>query len=89
MIQPGIDMIAVEWFDATYLESLSRHKASAVDTRLVNMITIGFLAAATEDAISIGHEWAAEQETFRGLTIIPKVNIIRQHRWKLRWPKMP
>lgn len=86
-IKHGVDMIAVEWLDSTYCDMTHyvNTEKPFID-KLALMYTVGFLVYEDEEKVALSVEWIAEDKQFRSSALIPKVNIIRQHRWKLRWP---
>ena len=89
-IAHGVDMIAVEWQDSyisdNYFdldEGLQNHHA------LVVMQNVGYLVYEDDEKIILSLEWQVKWRRFKHLFGVPKVNIIRQKRWKLRMAAPP
>ena len=82
-IAHGIDMIAVEWRDAMYDSGWWD-----LDQPTPNMVyivtTAGYLTHENDEVIVVSLDWEQKMNRHRHWTVIPKVNIIRQKRWKLR-----
>lgn len=49
----------------------------AVAEPLIEMQTVGFLVAQRKDCVILGMDYIPEQNRYRHVTWIPKVNIIR------------
>lgn len=90
MIRYGVDMIAVEWLDST------NHGRDYFDTedpsaperfKPITLIDTGFLVYENENQITFASEWQPKYKRFQDCSTIPKINIIRQTRWKLRMAK--
>lgn len=84
-IQHGVDMIAVEWRDAMYDPGWWDLDQPIPNTKYV-VTTSGYFTHETDEVIVVSLDWEERMNRHRHWTVIPKVNIIRQKRWKLRMP---
>jgi hypothetical protein len=66
------------WRDCTHTDEGSMLAEEILSEPLIEMHTIGFEIGSTEDYIALGMEYIPEQERFRHVTWVPRVNIVKQ-----------
>jgi hypothetical protein len=81
MPETRIRAVTVEWFDCTSAD-LVMTPEEASEFELIVMHSTGNFVCENKKFICIGRDWIPEQESFRDLQWIPKVNVIKVIRHK-------
>ena len=71
-------IVLVEWRDCTHYDDSHMTKLEASSESLIIMHTVGHLIAEDAERITLGMEYIPEQERWRHISWIPKVNVIRK-----------
>lgn len=71
-------VVLIEWFDCTYAD-ITSNPDDILASELIEMQTVGWLVGETKRFYALASEYTpnGDETTFRHVTWIPKVNVIR------------
>lgn len=75
------ELWVVKWFDANHGDYTTRGRA---EPDSIELVTCGFFVSQDDQYVSLSREEKADEESWRGIMNIPKVNIISIKKGKIR-----
>lgn len=69
--------VTVHWFDSSIGPAGEFTQDEVNDMAPVEMVSVGILARETDAVIVLAKDWNANTQCFRGLSLIPKVNVTK------------